>query len=80
MKVVSFLITKPFEEESAEYIWGIFNANAASVMLDSPKLDKKKEEPWIIYVDEKKSGIVPLRLFHEKKIMVPARSAIILCK
>ena len=80
MKVVSFLITKPFEEESAQYIWGIFNANTMPVTVKAPKLDKRKGEPWTIYINEEKAGTTPLEEFNGKKIVVPARSTIVMCK
>lgn len=80
MKVVSFLIKKPFEEESAEYIWGIFNSNTTPVTVKVPKLDKKKGEPWTIYINGEKAGTTPLEEFNGKKIVVPSRSTVVLCK
>lgn len=80
LKVVSFLIDRPFEEESAEYIWGVFNSNTKEITVKAPKLDEKKGEPWIIYINGEKAGTTPLGEFNGKKLVVPSRTSIVMCK
>lgn len=79
-RVITFLIKKPFEQEPANYIWCIFNADTTSVSIQSPSTELKINIPWRIYINGVKAGTVPIKEWEETSIEIPARSVYVLCK